>query len=759
MKQASEETMLANFLKDHYTVQSLHPPLKDLPSCDLLIIDGYYHSRYKEQIAQNKENQAPIFFPILALIKQKDTQHWSSSLWTSVDDFIITPVSKQELLSRVAILMRARQQSIDLNQTKEELIAQSKEQLNLAIKATKVAFWSWDIQEKKVYYSPEWKSLLGYSNNELQNNLKTFLSRIHPEDKPEVIARLKEYLHCEQKNSQCEFRLRHRNGNYIRIFSTAAIALDSSKGVKKLLGAHVDITDIRKNKEDMELFNRALEQSPASVIITNKEGNIIYVNSEFEKLSGYQRDEILNRNPRFLKSGITAPTTHQQLWEKLNRGENWEGEFCNQSKDGKLFWVESNISPVTNSKGNITHYIAVQKDITEKRRMMEELIQAKEKAEESDRLKSAFLANVSHEIRTPMNGILGFTELLKNQDINQEQKNNFLNIITTCGKRMLSMINDLIDISKIEAGLMDVQLAPCNFNELIDQVCKLLLPEAMNKAIRLTQNCPLPNEQANIICDAEKLYAILLNLAKNAVKYTDEGIIEVGYHLENSQPQRIKFYVSDTGIGINKNNQEAIFMRFIQENTEKKKARQGTGLGLSIAKAYVELLGGTIGVESEPDKGSVFHFTLPFTSVNNTDNNITEEPCLMDPAPNSKLTILIAEDDSTSAQYLSILLSSCCRQIYHANNGKMAVELSREHPEIDLILMDIQMPGMNGYEATSMIRQFNQDVIIIAQTAYAMLNDEAKALQAGCNAHLRKPIQKNKLMASIRKFTQARMET
>lgn len=246
--------------------------------------------------------------------------------------------------------------------------------------------------------------------------------------------------------------------------------------------------------------------------------------------------------------------------------------------------------------------------------IIRELKAAKERAEESDRLKSAFLANMSHEIRTPMNGILGFADLLKNPELTGEEQQSFIKIIEKSGNRMLNIINQIIDISRIEAGLMEMHFSESNINEQIDYVYSLLKPEAEAKNIIITMKRPLTDEEANITTDREKLYAILTNLVKNAVKYSHEGSIEIGYRLlhENSADM-IEFYVKDTGIGIQKDRQEAVFERFIQADIADRMAYQGAGLGLAITKAYVEMLGGTIYLESETGKGSTFYFTIPYS--------------------------------------------------------------------------------------------------------------------------------------------------
>ena len=378
----------------------------------------------------------------------------------------------------------------------------------------------------------------------------------------------------------------------------------------------------------------------------------------------------------------------------------------------------------------------------------QELKKAKIKAEESDQLKTAFLANMSHEIRTPMNGILGFTELLKSESTNPEEQKYYLEIIEKSGNRLLNIINDIIDISKIEAGQMKLSYSQTNLDQQMQYIYNFFKPEVENKGLKLVLIKSLTNEETIIYTDAEKLYATLINLVKNAIKYTVQGSIEFGYELQGDY---IRFFVKDTGIGIAKEKQKSIFERFIQAELEDKMARQGAGLGLSIAKAYVELLSGKIGVESEPNVGSTFYFTIPDNVHYENNDDLLNVSAPVD-CEIKNLKILVAEDDTISRKLIKKILERYSLQILSAKNGLEAVELCRNNPDIDLIFMDMQMPLMNGYEATQEIRKFNSTVVIFAQTAFALEGDKAKTLEAGCNGYISKPIKKEELSLLMKHF-------
>ena len=424
---------------------------------------------------------------------------------------------------------------------------------------------------------------------------------------------------------------------------------------------------------------------------------------------------------------------------------------------GKTIWFEGRATPKTK---NSILYIA--RDITKRKFAEVELLEAKEHAEESDRLKTAFLHNISHEIRTPMNGILGFINLLKERDLTGEQQQEYIQVIDDSGLRMLNLINDLINISQVEAGQVELLLSDVNINEQIEKLYGIFKPEAEKKGVLLLYKNALAKQEAIINTDQEKLYIVLINLIKNAIKYTNKGTIEVGYTLkkdtepvitEQGRSVEVEFYVKDTGIGIPVKRQQAIFDRFVQADIEDKNALEGAGLGLSISKAYVEMIGGKIGVESSEMEGSRFYFTIPYTikPEENTIADIKSQKKNIE-SQMKNMKILIAEDVESVDKYLTIVLKKISKEIFHSKTGIETIKCCRDNPDIDLILMDIKMPKMNGLEATIKIREFNKDVIIIAQTAYAFYHDREKAIEAGCNDYISKPFNKDKLFEIIEKY-------
>ncbi|MBN1184468.1 MAG: PAS domain S-box protein [Bacteroidales bacterium] len=389
----------------------------------------------------------------------------------------------------------------------------------------------------------------------------------------------------------------------------------------------------------------------------------------------------------------------------------------------------------------------LERSISDLHKLNEELTLAKEKAEESDRLKTAFLANMSHEIRTPMNGILGFAELLKKPQLEGPKMERYIDVIQRSGKRMLNIINDLIDISKIESGQMDVVFEDVNLRQNMEYLISFFKPYAEERGLELKAEDKSITEDFIIRTDSTKLSQIMSNLINNAIKYTDKGKITFGYTLENNQ---VTFYVKDTGIGIHSAQMDIIFERFRQGELPDLKIVEGTGLGLYICKAYIELLGGEIWVESEKDKGSVFYFTLPFMQhkIGETQNQ-NKQPMKENTLEN--VTILVAEDDDDCYAFIEEILRIEGAIIMQARNGMEAIEILEGNPEVKLVLVDIKMPHINGLDATRQIKERWPQLPVIAQTAFASKEDEKRCLKAGCDDYISKPIDYELLISKVEK--------
>jgi PAS domain S-box-containing protein len=383
-----------------------------------------------------------------------------------------------------------------------------------------------------------------------------------------------------------------------------------------------------------------------------------------------------------------------------------------------------------------------------RKRTEQELTQAKEKAEESDKLKTAFLASMSHEIRTPMNHIIGFLELLKDTELNQIEREEFLHIIRASGNNLLRIIDDIIDIAKIETQQLAIDNEDVSLNKFLEDILYTyqdLISIEEKPDLKIELKIPDKSALTEIITDPQRLQQILSNLLANALKFTSKGQIDFGYSLKSNN--RLQFFVSDTGIGIPQEKQELIFQRFRQLDYGYTRAYGGTGLGLAISKGLIEMLGGEIWVESEENKGSTFFFTIPYKPVHQE----IAENLIINPTHNidwSDKNILIVEDDEMNTKFLRIILTKTKAKLYYSDNGQEAVEMA-QMTKFDLILMDIQIPLLNGYEATRIIKSASPSTIIIAQTAHAMLDERTHCLDAGCDDYLAKPINRKELLNKI----------
>ena len=396
----------------------------------------------------------------------------------------------------------------------------------------------------------------------------------------------------------------------------------------------------------------------------------------------------------------------------------------------------------------------LKQEIQKKEAIQKNLESAKEKAEESDRLKSAFLANMSHEIRTPMNGIIGFSQILQESDYPKDQQKKFINIIHSRTQHLLNIINDLVDVSKIEADQLTVEFQHFHLNDVMEELYSIYSNELANREkdyIQLNLHLGLNYEESYIESDFNRFRQIMDNLLNNAMKFTREGTVEFGY--ESWSKGYLLFYVKDSGKGIPKDQQEHIFERFRQAGDSTAKTQEGTGLGLTISKNLVELLGGKMWMKSTEGEGSVFYFTLPYEEQSSKQSE-KKKKAEQGISKGEGKTVLLIEDDQTSREYIKALLEPHGLSLITCETGKEGYEAFINHPGIDLILMDIKLPDTDGLEVTRKIRASatNEDVPIIAQTAYAMSGDAKKSIDAGCNDYISKPVDKKELLEKIGKW-------
>lgn len=540
----------------------------------------------------------------------------------------------------------------------------------------------------------------------------------------------------------------------------------------------------------------------AIVAITDAKGTIVYANENFAKISGYAVNELIGTNHRLLNSGKHSKTFWTEMYKQVASGKVWRGEVCNRTKSGDEYWVDTTISAIRDEQGTIKQFVALRVDITDRkhaesqlrsiskdlevalnqaaglneqlRQTNETLSNAKAQAESAARAKSEFLANMSHEIRTPMTSIVGFAELLveRGDELPSPQRIEYLRTVLRQGKHLLSLINDILDLSKVESGKLRTEAIPVKPVDLAMEVVESLNHHALPKGLdlRYAIECDVP---PTIITDPTRLRQILTNLVGNALKFTERGSIEVGIRcLDAHDCKKIIFSVSDTGIGMDTETLSRLFLPFEQADTSTTRRFGGTGLGLRICKQLATTLGGDIAVQSTPGFGSTFTLMLPLsvpTTVHDpacagtsatSGGSASPQPragSAADRMPLSGVRVLLAEDGNDNAVLFTHHLKRAGADVTRVVNGLDAVRAvygpcctSAAVCAFDVILMDMQMPVMDGYTAAETLRQRGCRIPIIAATAHALPEDRQKCLEAGCCDYISKPIDKARLIETVR---------
>jgi len=702
------------------------------------------------------------------LVPLKNSQGEVENVYTLIDD--ISQRKRSEKLQKVLYNIS---NAIITTENLKELISLIRSEISSLIDTTNFFVALYDAKTDTIslpFYSDEYDSFTTFPAE------KT-ITRYVIKTKKSLLADLNDLIELEKKGEIERYGTNSLvwlgvplkvNGEVtgaivVQSYTDAQAYDEKDKEMLEFVSDQIGMAIHRKNveervKQSEQRFELAMKASMDGLYDYNLITNKLYYSPRWKSILGYRDDELLNSLETWnaLTNKEVQEATERKLKESIEKKlDYYNVKFKMRHKDGHWVHILSRAHIIYNKQGKAIRTVGTHFDLTEQIKAQEKIKSALKKAEESDRLKSAFLANMSHEIRTPMNGILGFASLLKEENLSKNDIKKYVTIIQRSGTRLLNIINNLIDISKIEAGQMDLTFETYDLNEQINYLFEFFKPETDKKNLTLHVSPALKDKPLMIYSDKEKIYAILTNLIKNSIKYSHEGEIEFGYTLKGDNTDKaIEFFVKDTGIGIPEERQKAVFDRFVQADIEDKKAYEGAGLGLAISKAYVEMLGGSIGVESN-EKGSRFYFTIPFSNNHSgatSSKHQTPQRRVEKLMPKSH-KILIAEDEDVSFNYLSILLNHYNNfEIIRGYNGLEAVEIIKKQPDINLILMDVKMPVMSGYEASKKIREFNKEVVIIAQTAFALEGDREKILETGCNDYISKPINKAELISKMEQW-------
>ena len=644
-----------------------------------------------------------------------------------------------------------------------------------------------------MYLNDMIEAYTGHNKSSFLSGEMAYADFIHPDDAAYVRKKIVDSL-AESSAFSIEYRLKHARGFY-RWVKEVGVGVWHDKKLQHLEGFVIDVND--QKEAEMKLRNELfINQALASV-----SSELLSAKMSFEKIStlvlnhartltgskhgllgSYDALNTFNiHSCTFFGQGVRSYAIEEK---KINGNEVWlndilekgiffandqdmasrvNGEpfktisisrimslpaFIHGKVNGHILLINPDRDFLEDDMENIKSLMDLFALAINRNQIENEILLAKEKAEESDRLKTAFLANMSHEIRTPLNGVLGFAELLGYAQ-NEKDRKDYIKVINESGFQLLHIINDIIDLSKIEAGELEIRYDRVNLNELFSTLFSIYHRKIEKIEKDVTLHIDAPESHLIINSDPKRLQQVLSNLMDNAVKFTKNGKITFGYKKLNSE--RLQFFVKDTGVGIDKNKQDYIFERFRQLDDSFTREFGGTGLGLAICKNILSLMEGRIWVESEKNKGSAFYFELPYICAEETEDQKTMDPGRKIDRSWEGKSILVVEDDDANFLFLKTVLEQTRIQVKWARNGREAVDVFNQHPDIDLILMDLQLPVLSGLDATRQIKEHSPHVPIIAQTAFAMPDDEEKCLKAGCDGYIAKPIKMEHLFEELSK--------
>jgi PAS domain S-box-containing protein len=724
--------------------------------------------------------------PVIVLTGLEDESVGINTVKLGAQDFLIKGKLNSKVLNRSINysierykLLQSLAENAEMLEEKTAALLNEKQKLAQAQKLAHIGSWEWNIKENLFSCSEELYRIFKLAETESGITYEQFIDFNHPEDRQNFESEISRSVSLQQ-SFEFSHRIIRGDGSVRYLQTRGELQFDKEGSVSKIIGTEQDITQ-RKKEEQLEQLAMVAIKSYNAVTIADKDGKIEWVNEGFTKLFGFKLKDVKGTCGEILRRGEkTGLSPENEFYTTLSREKKpLSYENKNYSKTGEEFWVLTSLTPLLNENGEVEKIISIDSDITKQKKAEQELIiankiaerslykgnkaleelhKAKKEVEESLKVKEQFLANMSHEIRTPMNAIIGFTNLLLKAEMEYEDKQ-YLNAIKTSGENLLVIINDILDFSKLESGKIVIEKIPFKITQLVSTVIDLMLPKASEKNIKLSSSID-KNVPEVLLGDPTRLNQILINLIGNAIKFTGSGGVKINVLLvsEKEEDVGLHFSVTDTGIGIPDESMEKIFEGFTQASNDTTRKYGGTGLGLTITKQLVELQGGTISVSSKVNKGSTFIFRLTFKrAAVQRAVNVSREKNEGVKFPLEKTRVLLVEDNIFNQMLAAKILENWHCVVDTAENGLVAIEKVQTE-EFDLVLMDIQLPEMDGYQATSYIRNKipapKSNVPIIAMTAHAFVEEIDKCKRYGMNDYISKPFDENRLQEKIIKVMQ-----
>jgi PAS domain S-box-containing protein len=639
---------------------------------------------------------------------------------------------------------------LDITERKksEEALKKTQQLFQILAQASPVGIFRTKSDGSTTYVNPKWLELSGLTNDEAIGF--GWLEAIHPDDREQLDLRWKSDVQS-QKSSVAEYRFLRPDGSIVWVIGSA-VPEKRDNEVTGYIGTITDITERKQSekalRESEERYRAIFENVQDVYYETSINGTILEVSPSIQILSKgqYKMDDLMGSS---MTGYYAEPKEREILLSELQtKGAITDFEVIFKNRDGSRVPCSISAKLVLDVNGHPEKIIGSMHDITDRKNVTEALKMAKEKAEASDKLKTEFLNNISHEVRTPLNGILGFAEIISMPDLSEEEKNDSIAMLFESSNRLLNTITNYMDISLIASGNLTVHIKDCIPAGILRKIYNNFETVCGNKHLNFILEIPDKYEKFVMNSDPEICQKIISHFIDNAIKFTAKGSIRFGFNLSSGD---LEFFVKDTGIGIGPDSFNTIFDRFVKESQGPYKVSEGSGLGLSISRGMADAIGGKIRLDSKPGVGSCFFLTIPIKTDKETHSPDVPVKDMKDVGKGS--LILVAEDDETNFYYLNALLTrETGAKILHAANGREAIDLFKANRDINLILMDIKMPEIDGFEATRQIKLIDKNVPIIAITAYAMSGDEERIVSAGCDGYLSKPINRKSLLEKVAEF-------
>ena len=720
-----------------------------------------------EMIRLIREQSTEARFIVMSA--HEETDFFLSAIDVGVNGFLIKPIESKKLeklvreLGRSAILERQLREEEANRKQMQQALSESEQRYQMATHAGRVGVWEWNPETEEIYFYPTLKMILGIQEEDIGYRVKD-LKKYLPQDGAERFLQAG-YDHIEGKTDQLEIEIEEHlpdsNGGMRYVLFRGKAMYDDKGVLKRLIGTGTDITQLRMIEDNLKNERNLFIQGPVVILRWDQNDSgmqLEYVSPNCSDIIGFTKKQILDEAGGF--DNLIHLSDRRRVLEERNyffsmpNIMNFEHEpFRIVHIEGDSIWVKMYVTIIRNKQGEFSNLLGYVVDITDQKRYEQELKIAKEQAERAATAKSEFLANMSHEIRTPMNAVLGFAELLDSL-VTDERQRSYLQSIKSSGKNLLTLINDILDLSKIEAGKLELQFEPVSLYSLFDEIRHIFNVRIQEKGLDLLINIDR-NIPKNLLLDEVRLRQILFNLIGNAVKFTDRGHISLNAEKRaESQDETmidLVFEIEDTGIGIPIESIEKIFESFKQQDGQSTKKYGGTGLGLTITKRLVEMMNGRIAVRSVLNKGSVFEIVFRDVAISAHSAKVKREDLFdADKITFNPATVLVVDDIENNRNLVKEFLLSQPLTIIEAQDGKEAIEVARERKP-DIIFMDIRMPVMNGDEATEILKNDDstREIKIIALTASVMKKDIDQIMEKGFDSFLRKPVQQYDLLKEL----------